>query len=285
MTIAVIGAKGFIGSRLAAALGAHHHVHAWDLPEVDLRDPTTIVKRSEEVKPDMVINLAAVLGTMYSSNIREIFETNVAGNMNLVETCLERGIKRFVFASSLTVHGPTEAGKHHVLDSPFNPIQAYAASKAAAEYSLMQYAKHHNMTIVTLRPASVLGEGTHMNHAPSDFVKALLRGDSIELFGGGEHEREWLWIDDAVDGFCKAVDFCENAPVGYYPFFLSANRISMKNLAEKCVRHIGGSVRAVAGTAQAFSLTCDASDTPRILGWRAEYAMDDIIKNLVKIFK
>ncbi|MEK9148221.1 MAG: hypothetical protein AAB650_02180, partial [Patescibacteria group bacterium] len=98
-------------------------------------------------------------------------------------------------------------------------------------------------------------------------------------------EREWLWIDDVVSGFCKAVDFCVKAPVGYYPFFISANRISMRDLAEKCVSFIGGSVKVAAGTAQAFSLTCDASDTQKILGWRVEYTIDDIIQNLIKIFK
>src|SRR5262249_38581980 len=157
--------------------------------------------------------------------------------------------------SSITVHGHNPVGAPCRLDSPFNPQHAYGASKAAAEYSLMQYAKL-GMTMVALRPTLILGD-TPVNHAPIDFIQTLLAGGQIEIFGAGAHEREWLWIDDAAEGFARAVDYCGDAAPGYHPFFLGGRRITMRDLAWRCAEHLGRgpqSVRFADSREQAFTL-------------------------------
>ncbi|MBI4132345.1 MAG: NAD-dependent epimerase/dehydratase family protein [Candidatus Sungbacteria bacterium] len=282
MNIIVVGGRGFIGRPLVEQLRPDHQVEVWDLPEVDIRRPASFSQRLEQSRPDMVVNLAAVLGTMYSKNAYEIFETNALGNLNLVQSCAEHGVRRYVFASSLTVHGENAIGDPRTVNSPFHPKHAYSASKAAAEYCLMQYAKLHAMSIVTVRPVSILGD-TYMNHAPVDFVQTLLRDDTIKLFGTGTHEREWLWIDDCAEGFLRAVDFSAAAAPGYHPVFLSGNRISMKDLAEKCISRLGGRMEFVKPTAQAFTLTCDTADSDARLGWRATTGIDAMLDRLIPI--
>lgn len=283
MNIAVVGGKGFLGKPLVEKLRrGGHAVEVFDLPEFDIRDRAAIARRFDASRPDAVINLAAVLGTIYSQNIREIFDVNFAGNLNVADECARRGISRYLFASSVTVHGENKKDSPCNLDSPFRPKHPYSASKAAGEYSLMQYAKHHGMAVVVLRPSNIVGMGTALHHAPMDFVTTLMGGKDIELFGKGDHEREWVWVDDVVDGFCSAVDFSEKTPAGYYPFFLSGNRISMSDLAEKCAGYLGGKITYVASTAQAFTLTTDAADSEKILGWRPLFGIDHIIQEIIK---
>jgi nucleoside-diphosphate-sugar epimerase len=285
--IVIAGGRGFIGRGLTARLRGDHTLAVWDFPEVNLLDSASFADALERFKPDLVVNLAAVLGGVQSKNVRQIFETNFGGNLNLVEQCVAHGVRRYVFASSLTVHGSNPLAEPCTLASPFNPKHAYGASKAAAEFSLIQYAKHFGMAVVALRPTLVLGD-TAVSHAPIDFIRTLLAGGRIELYGSGTHEREWLWIDDAVAGFIGAVDFCAQAEGGYYPFFLGGQRIAMRDLAFRCAAHLGKgpeSVQFVDSREQAFSLTCDLTESERILGWKPHCDLDGMIGNLIQILK
>jgi nucleoside-diphosphate-sugar epimerase len=285
--IVIAGGKGFIGRRLVSRLLADHTVAVWDIPEVNLLDSGSFSDELERLKPDLIVNLAAVLGGVQSHNVGEIFATNFCGNLHLVEQCAVHGVKRYLFASSLTVHGSNPVEEPCTLDAPFNPRHAYGASKAAAEYSLMQYAKHFGMVVVALRPTLILGD-TPVNHAPIDFIQTLLADRQIELFGTGTHEREWLWIDDAVDGFSRAVGFCGRAAQGYHPFFLGGSRVTMRDLAFKCAAHLGKgpeSVRIVASREQAFTLTCDPRESERVLGWKPRVELEAMIQSLIEIVR
>ncbi len=285
MKIVIAGGRGFVGRGLAERLRAGHAVAVWDLPEVNLLDSASFSPQLDQFRPDLVVNLAAVLGGVHSKNVGEIFATNFGGNLNLLEQCAASGVQRYVFASSLTVHGSNPPGQPCALESPFNPKHAYGASKAAAELSLMQYAKHFGMAVVALRPTLVLGD-TPVAHAPIDFLRTLLDGRRIEIFGDGTHEREWIWIDDAVDGFVKAVDFCGRSQPGYNPFFLGGNRIAMRDLALTCAAQLSkgtDSVQTVNSPEQAFTLTCDHAETKRILGWEPRWDLDAMIRALIRI--
>ncbi len=278
---AVVGGKGFIGSKVAALLAPAYELDIWDLPDGDVRRPEAIREKFSSFRPEAVINFAGILGGVGSENVCDLFQTNFVGTLNLLEACRVAGVHTFVLASSLTVHGMNDPAEPRTLASPFNPIHAYGASKAASEYAMQEYARRFGMTTVALRPTMVLGD-TATPHAPIEFIKGLLRGEEPVIFGTGEHEREWVWIDDVAAGFARALEFSSTAK-GFHPFFLSGNRIAMRDLAQMCARRLGGSVRFAPSGAKAFTLTADTAGSDAALGWRASIDLLTMVDRLIDI--
>lgn len=279
--VAVIGGRGFIGNRVAALLAPMYELDIWDLPEGDIRRPEIIGEKVSSFRPEAVVNFAGILGGVGSENVRDLFETNFVGTLNLLEACRIAGVPAFVFASSLTVHGMNAPDQPRTLASPFNPIHAYGASKAASEYAMQEYARRFGMTAIALRPTMVLGD-TATPHAPIEFIKGLLRGEEPVIFGTGEHEREWVWIDDVASGFVRALEFSRTAQ-GFHPFFLSGNRVRMRDLAQRCADRLGGRIRFEPSGAKAFTLTADTAESDAALGWRATTDIPTMVERLIDI--
>ncbi|MDP3956376.1 MAG: NAD(P)-dependent oxidoreductase [bacterium] len=284
MKIIIFGGRGFIGKALEEKIRTgSHEIAVFDLPSEDIQKPETFQNRLLSEHADVVINLAAILGGMKGGpTIQDLFEVNVMGNLKLLKSSYDAGIRNYVFISSLTVHGENNIGDHKKITSPFNPKHGYGASKSAAEFSMMQFLKEApDMKIVTVRLTMVLGKDTNLPHAPIEYIKAILAGRDIEMYGEGRHEREWLWIDDAAEGIVRAAEYGASASPGYHPFFLSCNRIAMRDLAEKIAKKLGGKVVFTPSTTQSFTLTSDASETKKILNWLPKNNIDDIIDKLI----
>ena len=288
MKLVIFGANGFIGKALQERARGAHEVAAFSRStKQDVRHPETFAQQLAAEKPDAVINLSAILGTMKEApSIIDLFETNVMGNLNILKASYEAGVKNYIFSSSMVVHGENKIGDHQKRFSLFNPKHGYSASKAAAEFSAMQFLKEASeMKIVTPRFANVLGKGTYLPHAPIEFIKTVLDGKDIEIYGDGRHEREWIWVDDVAEGILKAVEYVAAAKPGYYPFFLSSSRISMRDLAKKVADKLGGKVIFTPSTKQAFTLTADSSESQALLNWFPKNNIDDMIEKLINIFR
>ena len=287
MKLVIFGGNGFIGKALQEKARGVHEVVVFSHSTGDVQRSETYAPQLVALKPDVVINLAALLGTMKEfPSIQSLFETNVMGNLKVLRASYDAGVRNYIFASSMTVHGENKVGEHQKRFSLFNPKHGYAASKAAAELSMMQFLKEApEIKIVAVRPTMVLDKNTSLPHAPIEFIKTILARKDIEIYGEGRHEREWIWIDDVVEGILKAVDYGVTAKPGYFPFFLSASRIAMRDLAEKIAHKLGGKVVFTPSTAQAFTLTSDMPESQTLLKWFPKNNLDDIIDKLISILR
>jgi UDP-glucuronate 4-epimerase len=165
--------------------------------------------------PDVtrIIHLAAQAGVRYSLiNPYAYTRSNIEGHLVMLEFArrLQR-CEHFVYASSSSVYGTNTKLPFAVEDRVDTPISLYAATKKANE--LMAHSYSHLFAIPTtgLRFFTVYGPWGRPDMSAFLFVKAILAGQPIHVFNGGDMSRDFTYIDDIVNGVVAVAD---GAPAG-----------------------------------------------------------------------
>jgi len=128
---------------------------------------------------------------------------NVLGTHVLLDTVRTYGrIQKFVHVSTDEVYG--EVDGHVVCDesAPLNPMNPYAASKAAAELYVKAYTKCYNLPCVITRGNNVFGPKQYPEKVVPIFIKQLLGNTPVTIHGTGEMRRNFIHVSDV----CRAVD-------------------------------------------------------------------------------
>lgn len=130
-----------------------------------------------------------------------VHDVNVNASLGLLEFCVKRGVKRFVFASSAAVYGA-------VLDPPAEeadycaPGSPYGASKLAVENYMHAYGNTYGLETVALRYFNVYGPRQRMNDDYSGvialFARQLLGGETPTVYGDGNQTRDFVYVTDVA---------------------------------------------------------------------------------------
>ncbi len=223
MKILVTGAAGFIGSHLAERLLKEgygvkgldsfldyyprrikeHNVRGlngkkgFEFIEGDILD-LDLVKLLGGV--DAVFHQAAIAGVRSSWGARfdEYVRNNILGTQLLLEACRDKGLKRFVYASSSSVYGDCDELPIKET-SPVRPVSPYGVTKLSGEQLAYLYYKGYGVPVVSLRYFTVYGPRQRPDMAFQKFLKAVITGGEIEVYGTGEQTRDFTYIGDAVE--------------------------------------------------------------------------------------
>lgn len=153
---------------------------------------------------DTIINLAARAGVRNSIRFpNEYFSTNVLGALNLLELAKAQGISQFVLASTSSVYAG-HSGPFIESLSASNPLSPYAASKRSAELLAHSYHYLYGINVAALRYFTVYGPSGRPDMAILRFIKRIFEGETIELFGDGNHSRDFTYVDDIARGTIAA---------------------------------------------------------------------------------
>lgn len=237
MKVLVTGGAGFIGSHLAEALvrrgaavvvldnfslGSEENlcwIRGGDRVEVvmgDAGDPAVL----QRVVPgcEVVLHQAAVPSVPASiEDPVGSHAQNLDVTVRLLEASRQANVRRFVFASSSSVYGDSDAPKKHE-GLPADPVSPYALQKYASECYARMYHRYHGLPTVSLRYFNVFGPRQSFDSPYSGviarFCQAFLRGETPVIFGDGWQSRDFTSIENVVSANLLAMDAPEATVAG-----------------------------------------------------------------------
>jgi len=223
--VLVTGCSGFLGSWLSArliAVGAdvvglvrdqipHSELVRSGLlsklyvVEGDVNDYALIERALAEYEIDTIFHLAAqTIVTIANRAPLSTFETNVKGTWVMLEAARRNPtVSRIVVASSDKAYG-TQAQLPYREDSPLVGRHPYDVSKSCADLIAQAYAHSYDMPVVVTRFANLYGGGDlNWNRIVPGTMRSVIRGEQPIIRSDGTFRRDYLFVDDAVNGYME----------------------------------------------------------------------------------
>ena len=225
MKYLVTGAAGFIGSALSKTLAEKGHnlicvdnfsdyyskelknlrvskllkPHSIDVFNVDVSHKSVIDSLIAKEKPDAVIHLAAQAGVRLSlTDNYKYVESNLVGFSNILSSVVQNEIPSFLYASSSSVYGDNARIPFSEKDTNLNPNSFYGATKLSNELLAPTLIRNSKTRSRGLRFFTVYGPWGRPDMAYFRIASSLLNNKVFSLFGNGEIERDFTYIEDAV---------------------------------------------------------------------------------------
>src|SRR6476646_1729029 len=236
MAVLVTGAAGFIGSATSRALLergqedvvgidnlntyydpklkqarldslARQFGNRFRFERVDFADAAALKRVTDEFDFGGIVHLGAQAGVRFSlENPQAYIQSNLVGHANLLEVARAHQVRHMVYASSSSVYGGNKSLPFRVEDRVDHPLSLYAATKKADELLSEAYSNLFRIPLTGLRFFTVYGPWGRPDMAMWIFTSALLAGEPLPLFNGGEMRRDFTYIDDIVSGVLASLD-------------------------------------------------------------------------------
>jgi len=180
---------------------------AFRFERTDLAQAEALTRLYDAVRPDAVLHLAAQPGVRYSlENPGSYIQSNLVAFGNLLEACRRHPPRHLVYASSSSVYGVNAKLPWSEEDRVDQPISLYAATKKANELMAHVYSHLHGLPATGLRYFTVYGPWGRPDMSPMLFARAILEGKTIQVFNHGDMQRDFTYIDDAVEATMRVLD-------------------------------------------------------------------------------
>ena len=306
----VTGGAGFIGSNLCEAIlnmgyrvrcldnlstGKQENVDLlidhtnYEFIKGDITDFDTCISACEGV--DFVLNQAA-WGSVPRSIEMPLYyeEVNIRGTLNMMEAARQKGIKKFVYASSSSVYGdhpvlPKKEGQEGNLLSP------YALTKRVDEEYGKLYYKLYGLDTYGMRYFNVFGRRQDPNGAYAavipKFIKQLLNDEQPTINGDGRHSRDFTYIENGIEANLKACQASHEAAGQVYNIAYGG-REYLIDIYHTLTSVLGKDIEPKFGPNRKGDIkhsNADISKARELLGYDPEYSFEDGIKLAIDWYK
>jgi UDP-glucose-4-epimerase GalE len=316
VAILIVGGAGYIGSHIARALrnsgyevviydnlstGFRRLTLGFELVTGDIADAAAL--RPVLARVDAVMHLAAHAYVGESvENPRKYFRNNVAAALNLLNSALDAGIRRFVFSSSCAVYG---IPRLIPIDEEMSrePVNPYGASKLFFENALEAYGRAYGLRSVSLRyfnaaGADESGEIGELHNPETHLIPLALAASTanapdLQIYGSdyptsdGTCIRDYIHVNDLADAHVRALQYLETQSKDPDGSTVAVNLgtgqgYSILEIVKAAEAATGRPIRLKMATRRPGDppiLVADPAKALRMLGWTAKRNLSDIVSS------
>jgi len=290
--VVVTGGAGFLGHYVIEGLQKRgcRQILVPQIEQYDLVDPADIARMYEDMRPDVVIHLAAIVGGIGANRAKpgEFFYKNLMMGVQLIEQARLRGLEKFVAIGTVCAYPkftPVPFREDHLWDGyPEETNAPYGLAKKMLLVQSQAYRQQYGFNSIFLLPVNLYGPGDNFDPQTSHVIPALIKkcvdalgagDDHITCWGTGEVSREFLYAADAAEGILLATERYN----GPEPVNLGAGReIRIRDLAEKIAKLTGftGQIRWDPSQPDGQPRRClDVSRAKALFGFEARTSFDE----------
>ena len=257
--VVVTGGAGFLGGYVVDGLRKRgcKNILVPKIEDYDLVKSDDIVRMYDDMEPDIVIHLAAVVGGIGANREHpgEFFYKNLMMGVQLIEHGRLRGIEKFVAIGTVCLYPkftPVPFKEDDIWNGyPEETNAPYGLAKKMLLVQSQSYRAEYGFNSIFLVPVNLYGPGDNFDPASSHVIPALIKkcvdaidsgADYIKCWGTGAASREFIYVTDAADGILLATekyDKPEAVNIG------AGFEITIKDLVEKIAKFadFGGEIR------------------------------------------
>jgi len=234
---------------------------------------------------DGVFHFAALWLLQCYEYPRAAFDTNIRGTFNVLEACVQQGVKRLVYSSSASVYGDAVEEPMDE-DHPFNNTNFYGATKIAGEAMARAYHHRYGLSYAGLRYMNVYGPRQDYRGAYIAVIMKMLdavdRGEPLKVYGDGSQAYDFVYVGD-----CGRSNLCAMQAEVDDRFYNvgTGKRTSIKELAEmvnRMTNNPGGIEYVPEGQTFVKNRIGATENASRDIGFTAEVELEEGMRELIK---
>ncbi len=295
--VLVTGGGGFLGSHLVERLESDgHDVFSARQAEYDLTASGSAAQLFDDSAPELVFHLAAEVGGIGANraNPGRYWYANLAMGLNVLEQARLHETPKLVISGTVCSYpkfAPVPFRETSLWDGyPEETNAPYGVAKKAVLVGAQAYREQYGLSTVFLLPTNLYGPRDNFDLETSHVIPALIRKmvdaeDEVVLWGDGSPTREFLYVEDCVEGFVLAAERYD----GPEPANLGSSReISIRELAEVVAEVAGYEGEIAWDTSKPGGQprrSVDASRAQELFGFEARTGLRDGIERTVAWYR